>query len=166
MMVTIAWNPLGFHLPDALPKSNTFQVEYWRVNISTELLSLRQEVDGRRFVIHADNARSHTARKDSAFREENRLRLAVHPLYSPDLVPSDFFLSEHVKHSLQRIAFPPSEELLAALHEIVRPIPWPTLEDVFRHSMERFEWVSQNDGDCYPSAKYWTINFSRIPLRE
>jgi hypothetical protein len=28
-MVTITWNPLGFHLLDALPKGNTFNSEYY-----------------------------------------------------------------------------------------------------------------------------------------
>jgi hypothetical protein len=41
MMMTIGWNPLGFRLLDALPKSNTFNAEYDRVNILTELLLLR-----------------------------------------------------------------------------------------------------------------------------
>jgi hypothetical protein len=36
-MVTIAWNPLGFHLLDTLPKGNTFNAEYCRVNLLTEL---------------------------------------------------------------------------------------------------------------------------------
>jgi hypothetical protein len=56
MMVTIAWNPVGFHLLEVLPKSNTFNAEYYSVNILTELLHLRQQVDGRRFAIYADNA--------------------------------------------------------------------------------------------------------------
>jgi hypothetical protein len=63
MTVTIAWTPLGFHLLDALPKGNTFNIEYYRVNILTELLPLRPQADGRRLVIHTDNARPHIARK-------------------------------------------------------------------------------------------------------
>jgi hypothetical protein len=50
MMVTIAWNPLGFHLLDEFPKGNTFNVEYYRVNIITELLPLRPQVDERRLL--------------------------------------------------------------------------------------------------------------------
>jgi hypothetical protein len=45
MMVTIAWNPLRFHLLDALRKGNTFNAEYSLVNILTELLPLRSHVD-------------------------------------------------------------------------------------------------------------------------
>jgi hypothetical protein len=101
-----------------------------------------------------------------SFCEENWIRLAVQPPYSPDLAPSDFFLFGHIEHCLQGIAFLASEELLAVIHEIVGAIPGPTLEDVFRHWMKRLEWVSQNNGDYYPSAKYWQIYFSRIPLKE
>jgi hypothetical protein len=150
MMVTIAWNPLRFHLLDALPKGNTFNAEYCRVNILIELLPLCPQVDGSRLIIHSDNARPHTARKCRAFWEENRLRLAVHPPYSPYLALPDFFLFGHFKYSLQGIAFPSREELLTTIHEIVGAIPRPIWEDVFRHWMERLKWVSHNNGDYYP----------------
>jgi hypothetical protein len=126
MMVTIAWNSLGFPLLDALPKGNPFDAEYYRVNIRTELLPLRPQGNGRRLVIHADDARPHTVRKCRAFCEENRRRLVVHPPDSSNLASSDFFLFGHIKHCLQGIAFPPREELLAAIHEIVVAIPRPT----------------------------------------
>jgi transposase len=125
-MVTIAWKGLGFHLLDAIPKGNTLNAEYYRVNVLTELLPLRPQVDGRRFVTYTDNARPHPARKCRAFCEENRLRLAVYPPCSPDLAPSDSFLFRHIKHCLQGIAFPSRQELFAAIHLIVEAIPRPT----------------------------------------
>jgi hypothetical protein len=63
MPVAIAWNLLEFHLLDVLPKGNTFNAEHSLVNSLTELLLLRPQVDERRLVIHADNARPHTTRK-------------------------------------------------------------------------------------------------------
>jgi hypothetical protein len=54
-MATIAWNPLEFHLLEALPKGNTFNTESYRVNLLTDVLPLRPQVDGRRLLIHADN---------------------------------------------------------------------------------------------------------------
>jgi transposase len=106
---------------------------------SQDFFPLRLQVDGRRPIIHADNARPHTARKCQAFCEENRLCLAIHPPYSPDLASSGFFLFGHIKHCLQAIAFPSQEELLAAIHETVGDIPQPSLEDVFQYWMERPE---------------------------
>jgi hypothetical protein len=135
----MAWNPLGFYFLDALPKANTFNAEYYRANILTELLLLRPQVDERRLVIHADSVRPSTAGKYRAFYKENRLRFTVHPPYLPDLASSDFFFFEHIKHFLPGIAFPSYEELLAAIHEIVGAIPQPTLDGIFQHWMERLE---------------------------
>jgi hypothetical protein len=109
MMVTFAWNPVGFHLLDALPKGSTFNAKCYRVNILTELLPLRPQVDGSRLVIHADNPWPHTTRKRRAFCKENRLRFALHPPYPPDFAPSDFFLFGHIEYCLQGIAFPSRE---------------------------------------------------------
>jgi hypothetical protein len=122
----------------------------YRVNVLTEVLPFCPQVDGKRLVIHMDNARPHITRKYRTFWKENRLRLAVHPPNSPDLAPSGFSLFGRIKHSLPGISFPSREELLAAIHEIVTVTPRPTLKDMFRHWMERLEWVSQNNGDCYP----------------
>jgi hypothetical protein len=46
MVATIAWNPLGFHLLEALPKGSTFNTDYDCVNILTELLPLRRRLMG------------------------------------------------------------------------------------------------------------------------
>jgi hypothetical protein len=81
MTVTIAWSPLGFHLPDALPQGRTFNAEYYRGNILPALLPLRSQAHGRKFMIHADNANRHTFRKCLTFCAENGLRLAAHPPY-------------------------------------------------------------------------------------
>jgi hypothetical protein len=85
-----------------------------------------------------------------SFLPKNRLHLAVQPPNSPDYASANFFFFGHTKHCMQGIAFPSRDELLAAIHEIVGAIPRPTLEDVFRHLMERLKWVSQNSGDYYP----------------
>jgi hypothetical protein len=61
IMVTIAWNPLGFSLIVALPEGRTFHAEYYRDNILAALTQLQPEDDGRKLVVHADNARAHTA---------------------------------------------------------------------------------------------------------
>jgi hypothetical protein len=82
------------------------------------LFLLCPHVDGRKFVIHANNAQFHTAGKYRALRIEDRLSLTVHPWCSRDLDPSDFFLFARVKHCPQGMTFPSHEELYAAIREI------------------------------------------------
>jgi hypothetical protein len=72
-MATIPWNSLEFHLLEELPKGNKFIAEYYRVNIFTEFLRLRQPVDGRRLILHADNARPHTAQNAELFPRKSAL---------------------------------------------------------------------------------------------
>jgi hypothetical protein len=40
MMVRIVWNPLGFHLVEALPKDRIFNGKYYRDNILTAFIPL------------------------------------------------------------------------------------------------------------------------------
>jgi hypothetical protein len=48
------------------------------------------------------------------------------------------------------MVFPPYEELLDAIGEVVTGIESETLTAVFKHWIERLEWMSKNNGDCYP----------------
>jgi hypothetical protein len=83
------------------------------------------------------------------FCPEDGLRPTTHPPHPSDLAPSDFFLSGYVKHRLQGIIFPSGEELLAGIREVPGEIPLETLAYLFRHWMERPEWVSHNNGGYY-----------------
>jgi hypothetical protein len=101
MTMTIAWNPLGFHLLNSLPKGRIFNAEYYRDTILSALLPLCPQADERKLMIHANNASLHTSRKYIAFCAENALPLAVHPQCSPGVARSDFFLFGHIKHCLR-----------------------------------------------------------------
>jgi histone-lysine N-methyltransferase SETMAR len=149
-MAMIAWNPLGFPLIVALPKGRIFNAEHYRDNILAALTQLQPEDDGRKLAVHADNERAHTAQKCRTFCEENGLRPAPHPPYSPDLAASDFFLFAYVKERLGGMVFPLYEELLDAIGEVVTGIESETLTAVFKHWMERLEWVSKNNSNHYP----------------
>jgi histone-lysine N-methyltransferase SETMAR len=132
-----------------LLKSRRFTAEYYRDNILTELIRLRPQAGERNLVIHVDNAGPHTAPKYRTFCAENRLRLAIHPPYSPELAPSDFFLFGYVRHCLQGIVFTPGEESLAGISEVLDEISPETLPGVFEHWTERLDWVSQNNSEHY-----------------
>jgi hypothetical protein len=88
IMVTIAWNPLGFHLVEALPKRRRFVAEYYRDNILTELIRLCPEAGERYVAIHADNAGPHTAHKCRIFAPKmDCAPPGIHPTRSITLLP-------------------------------------------------------------------------------
>jgi hypothetical protein len=61
MMITIVWNPQGFHLVDALPKGQKFNANYYIDRIIQSLLESRSTGRDPGLIIHADNARPHMA---------------------------------------------------------------------------------------------------------
>jgi hypothetical protein len=71
IMVTIARNPLEFPLIVALPKGRTFNAEYYRDDMLAALTQFQPEDEGRKLVVHADNAKAHTAQKCRTFCEDN-----------------------------------------------------------------------------------------------
>jgi hypothetical protein len=164
--VTIAWNVLGFHLVEALPKGRHFNAEYYRNNILTQLIRIRPQAGERNLVIHADNASPRAAQKCRTFCAENGLLLAIQPPYSPDLGPSDFFLFGYVKDCLQGIVFVSREESLAGISDVLDEISPETLPRVFEHCIERLEWVSQNNGEDYRSDKHPLIQFFASTIRD
>jgi hypothetical protein len=150
IMFIIAWNPLKFPLIVALPEGHPFDAEYYRDHILAALVQFQPEDDGKQFIVHADDARTHTAQKYRTLYEENGLRLPPHPPHSSDLAPSDFFMFGYVKERLKGMMFPLYEELLDIIGEVVTSIESKTLTAVFEHWMERQEWAFKNTGDYYP----------------
>jgi histone-lysine N-methyltransferase SETMAR len=81
--------------------------------------------------VHTDNARPHMARQTTDYLEQNGMKRAPHPPYSPDLGPSDFYLFGHVKGYLAGNAFENADELFGAIQRILEGIEKLTLQAVF-----------------------------------
>jgi histone-lysine N-methyltransferase SETMAR len=76
----------------------------------------------RKLLVHADNARPHTAKLSTQYFNENRVKSAPHPPYSPDLAPLDFDLFGYVKRCLAGLSFKDADQLLAAVKSVLEGI--------------------------------------------
>jgi transposase len=131
MMLTIVWNTKRFHVVEILPKGVKFNAGYFCNSILRALVPDDGDVGRRKMVIHHDNARPHAAWRTRAFMDENSMKPAPHPPYSPDLAPSDFSLFGYVKGRLTGQMFESREDLFEAIIEILRSIPMEKLMSVF-----------------------------------
>jgi hypothetical protein len=111
IVAMIVWNPFGIHLTEAFPKGRIFNAK------------LLFEASRRQLVIHADNNGRYTGHNRRTLCAENGLPIAAHLLYLRNLAPSYFFLFEHVKHYLQKIAFPSDEALHMGFRRIMVIVP-------------------------------------------
>jgi hypothetical protein len=82
-MLTVVWNPHGFHLVSLLPKGQKWTSQYDIDYILPEICALRDARDRRKLVVHADNTRPHVAKRVKQYLEDNNLESALHPPYSP-----------------------------------------------------------------------------------
>jgi histone-lysine N-methyltransferase SETMAR len=146
MTVPIVWNPQGFRLVDALSKGQKCKVNYYIDIVLQSLLESRSTGRGPCLTIHADNARSQTAQRTLEFAWDNRLEMAPHLPYSPDLAPSDFFLFGHVKHVLAGAEFPSEETFLAAIQRVLSDLTGDALRAVLGKWVERVNWVALKEG--------------------
>jgi transposase len=149
-MLTIVWNPSGFHIVKALPKGGKFSAPYYTNNILIALSDWRRlagERSPNKLWVHADNARPHNAKVSTDFIARNRMKQTAHPPYSPDLAPSDFFLFGYVKRKLMGYHAESSSELLIRIRVILSEIPRETLNAVFLEWMERLRKCIDPNGE-------------------
>ncbi|KAG5322300.1 MOS1T transposase, partial [Pseudoatta argentina] len=118
-----------------------------------ELLLQRQKRKG--FLIHDkvillhDNARPHVAKPVKTYLETLKWGILTHPLYSPDIAPSDFHLFRSMAHGLADRRFHSYEEAQKWIDS------WIASKDMsfFRRGIhvlpERWEKVVSSDGQYF-----------------
>jgi hypothetical protein len=89
--------------------------------------------------VHSDMARPHTAKLSRDYIGLDQIKQAFHPPYSPNLVPSDFFLCGYVKGKLMGYRAQTPSELLVRIRVILAEIPRETLNAVLLEWMERLQ---------------------------
>jgi histone-lysine N-methyltransferase SETMAR len=124
-MLTIVWNPRGLHLIRVLENDCKFNTGYYIAEILQPLsqwCSTEAAANERKLLMHADNARTHTAKLSIQYSNENQMKSAPRPPYSPDLAPSDFYLFGDAKRCLAGFSFEDADQLLAAVEGVLEGI--------------------------------------------
>jgi histone-lysine N-methyltransferase SETMAR len=151
VLIAIFWSPLGFPVIDALPTGEKFTALYFCDNIVPQIGEQRssdaRQKTGRKLVVHMDNATPHRAKLTKSRLKPLRLREAYHPPYSPDLAPSDFYLSGKQKGQMTASEFESPEHLLATIRRLTNAISREELESVFQEWERRLEKCIRIGGD-------------------
>jgi histone-lysine N-methyltransferase SETMAR len=77
-----------------------------------------------------------------------KVRFALHPPYSPDIAPSDFFLFD-LKRELGGSRFQTSETLLVEIRNLVGETSPETLLDIFHNWISWCESLIASDGNYF-----------------
>jgi hypothetical protein len=83
-MLTVVWNPIGFHVLKALPKGRKFNVQYYINDIMVAISDWRRQTGQtggtwpNKLWVHSDNARPHTAKMSRDYIGLNRMKQEPH----------------------------------------------------------------------------------------
>jgi histone-lysine N-methyltransferase SETMAR len=149
-MVTIIWNLSGFHVVKVLSWWSKFNAQYYPNNVLVAISDWRQlswRTQQGKLWLHVDNARPPLAKVSTDYISRNGMKRAPHPPYSPDLVPSDFFLFGYMKRKLIGYRAESESELLVRIRVILAEIPRPVLNAVFLEWMNRLQKCIDINGD-------------------
>jgi hypothetical protein len=75
------------------------------------------------------------------------MKRAPRPAFSPDLAPSDFYLSCKIKTALMGSAFEGEQSLLDGVLDVISTISREELEPVFEDWLSRLDPCVQRGGD-------------------
>lgn len=104
-MFSIIWSRTGIKSIVMLKPNEKFNKEFF---INKVLGDLKKKYRTRRKILHMDNARPHLV---DEYLDQLGMRRLVHPPYSPDLAPSDFYLFGYLKMALEGCFFKNEREL-------------------------------------------------------
>ena len=140
IMVNVIWSESGMKsitkVPPDVSFNKVFFIETVLDDIRRNLESTRPKLMGSGLFLHLDNARPHLANFEISDLGFTRL---VHPAYSPDLAPSDFFLFGNLKTKLQGTNFSNEDDLFAKVVEILHSIPHLDLTKAYDKRMIRLQ---------------------------
>ena len=108
VMATVFWEAKGIIMLDFLPKKSTITGVYYANlldQLRTTIHEKRRGKLSKGVLLQQDNTRVHTCKVAMDAVERNWYELILHPAYSPDLAPREFFLFPNLKKDIRGLHF-------------------------------------------------------------
>lgn len=148
VMITVMFSKNRIFHIDMMKKGQSFNTEYFINNVLEPTIDeFRKTSKKKKLKLHLDNCRVHNSKKSNEWYNKNGVVRVPHPLYSPDLAPSDYFLFGYLKEKLAGLSFTSPEELFDAITEILHEIPSDIMNKVFESWIKRCDEIINNNGE-------------------
>jgi hypothetical protein len=148
-MLTVVWNPIGFHVLKVLPKGRKVNVQYYTNDILVAISDWTRQTGGTRpnkLWVHSANAQPHTAKMSKDYIGLNRMKQAPHAPIRQIWHPRTFTFWLRQKKMMGYCAETLSE-FLVRIRVILAEIPREALKAVLLEWMERLQKCVQVDGE-------------------
>lgn len=142
-MLTLFWDSKGVVLMDFADRDVKINAEYY-IKLLEQVRRTRRKPRNLPYWILHDNAPIHSAGRTKCSMQELGFETLMHPPYSPDLAPSDFFLFRHLKKHLRGQRFQTKDALRHSVEEYFEGLPL----DHFRTAFDELVIRVQKCIDC------------------
>jgi hypothetical protein len=138
---------------DILPKGNEFNQLYLIDDIFPNLkrknVNFHRRIPQATFWVHLDEVMYHNRSKVTSKFEKYYVSRQLHPPYSPDLSPCDFWLFgiRMLKGILKDREFNSSNEIEEATTKVWDDLTFDEVQSVFHNWMSRLAWVIGDKGE-------------------
>ena len=111
-LVSVFWDVQGILFIKYLQKERTINSKYYMALLVKKIAQKWPQMKKTKVLFHQDNALCHKSIAMMANLDELLFKLLLHPPYSPDLAPSDYWLFADLKRMLQGKRFGSNEEVI------------------------------------------------------
>jgi hypothetical protein len=103
----------------------------------------------RNWLLHHDNALSHTSFLTREFLTKKNMTVVPHPPNTPDMAPCDFSLFLRLKIKLKGCHFDTIEMIEAESQAVLKTLTEHDFQDAFKKWQRRWEWCIRAEGDYF-----------------
>jgi hypothetical protein len=118
-LISVLWSVTGIHhlidVPPGMKYSSSFFCDVVMPGLIQNMTSSNRRKMLKLFFIHLDNARPHNSKQSQECIQASKAKRLPHPVSSPDLAPSDFFLFSYLKEKLTAFHCTTRDELKSAI---------------------------------------------------
>ena len=163
--LSVMWGVGGTVVVKGLDGENRVNSEYFCKEILTEAIrwceNKRYHTGVSSYLFHMDNAPCHNSRQTKDFMKDHHMNRMVHPPYSPDLAPCDFFLFGYMKREFADAKFGNMEEAVIQITTWLDTIDKNMRLAVFENWMLRLQKCIECNGDYVQSTDDLSENRKR-----
>ena len=150
VMLCIWWDQKGVIHYELLKPGQTITGDFYRqqlIRLKRAIAEKRPEYATRHesIIFHHDNARPHVAVPVKNYLENSGWEVLAHPLYSPDLAPSDYHLFRSMQNALTGIRFTSEQGIKNWLDSFLASKDERFFSDGIHKLPERWETVVASD---------------------
>ena len=106
------------------------------------------------WLLHHDNAPSHTSILTHQFLVKNKIAVIPHPPYSPDMAPCDFFLFPEMELKPKERRFDTIKEIQAETQRVLDTLIEKDFQEVFQ-KWRRWDWCLHAGGNYFEVDGGW-----------